>query len=90
MHDFENRRYFDKRKIVLLTKRENIILALLIENKMNITSCKEISIAIYNQKLQGRNYKNIVSIVSRLRQKLKGLLNIYNKYKEGYCLYEHW
>lgn len=38
MHDFENRKYFDKKKYVELTKRENIILALLIENKMNITS----------------------------------------------------
>lgn len=90
MHDFENRRYADKGKIVLLSKQENIILALLIENKKNITSYKEISIAIYNQKLQGRNYENIVRLVSRLRRKLKELLNIYNKYKEGYCLYEHW
>ena len=90
MHDFENRKYFDRKKYVELTKRENIILALLIENKMNITSYKQISIAIYNKKLQGRNYENIVRIVSRLRKKLKGLLNIYNKYKEGYCLYEYW
>ena len=90
MHDFENRRYADKGKIVLLSKQENIILALLIENKKNITSYKEISMAIYKQKLQGRNYENITRLLSRLRQKLKGLLNIYNKYKEGYCLYEYW
>ena len=90
MHDFENRRYLDKGKIILLSKQENIILGLLIENKKNITSYKEISIAIYNQNLQGRNYENIVRLVSRLRQKLKEFLNIYNKYKEGYCLYEYW
>lgn len=90
MHDFEKRIFYDNGQSVLLSKQENIILALLIENKKNITSYEEISICIYNQKLQGRNYYNIVRTVSRLRLKLKGLLNIYNRYEKGYCLYEYW
>ena len=89
MHDYENSKYYDKGQCIQLTKRENIILDLLVKNKKQITTYNEIMQVLYNRGIY-ENHINLIRIITRLRRKLKGLLNIYNKYEEGYCLYEYW
>lgn len=89
MHDYENSKYYDKGQCIQLTKRENIILDLLVKNKKQITTYNEIMQVLYNRGIY-ENHINLIRIITRLRRKLKGLLNIYNKFEEGYCLYEYW
>lgn len=77
-------------QIIELTRAENIILNLLIENKKIVTTYSELSLCLFAREINEYDYKNIIKVMERLRKKLKGILNIYTKQKVGYCLYEYW
>lgn len=70
MHDEENCRYISNKKIIQLTETDSYILKLLLENKGKVVRFK----------------KQPYIQIHRLREKLKGEVNIKTKNKIGYYI----
>lgn len=87
MHDEDNFRYIGK-KVIRLTRSENIILGLLMKNKGNITKYEEISKALGYEKLDESVKKSIIILMCRLRKKLKKELKITTIRTAGYEIEE--
>ena len=86
MHDTYNFRYIGKNGSIDLTINENIILDLLIKNKNYIVTYKKLIDAVYKCQ-EDKYFKiNINQYICRLRQKLKGEVEIKNKHNIGYML----
>ena len=86
MHDTDNFRYIGANGIVDLTRPENIILDLLIKNKGNIVTYKELIDTVYKGQDDYYYRKCINSHICRINKKLKNELNIKNRIEIGYML----
>ena len=87
MHDDENFRYITpKGKEIKLTKKENRILKILINNKSKVTSKEEFCKDIYGDKLDCYYNKCICCLITRLRRKLRKEVQIMSRNKIGYFI----
>ena len=84
MYDDENSRFYGEKRIIELTKKENIILNELIKNKGKIVTLKRLCKLCYLDNLDNCYANSILQCISRLREKLKGEVYIDNIYKKGY------
>lgn len=81
MHDYDNYRYIGTQKIIELSKKENELLKILIENKGNI-----VFINILLDKLYPKTFsiRALHQLIYRLRTKLKNEIVIRTKHEIGY------
>jgi DNA-binding response OmpR family regulator len=86
MHDVENFRYIGKNKIIELTRPENIILKLLMQNKGNLVTFEELVMTVYGELPDYSYTRCIVTHITRMNKKLKGELHIRNRRGIGYML----
>lgn len=83
MHDDENYRYIGNGKIIDLSVYENEILKDLIANKGKVVKYETILLKIYKVNDIKILYNTVTTIISRLRKKLKGEVEIKTKRKVG-------
>lgn len=81
MHDDDNFKYISSKEIIDLSKKENKLLKILIENKNNIVLTKDLLKEIYHSEESPRT---LDQLVCRLRKKLKNEIIIKNKNGFGY------
>lgn len=86
MHDDANFRYITKGKIIQLTKYQNEILKILIENKGHVVSHEKLCERVFFTYCDVI-YKNILfQHICRLRKKLKGEVVIITHRQKGYMI----
>lgn len=83
MHDDENYRYIGRGKVIDLSVYENELLKELIANKGKVVKYETILLKIYGVDDIKILYRAVTTIVSRLRKKLKGEVEIKTKNKVG-------
>lgn len=81
MHDYDNYKYIGTQKIIDLSKKENELLRILIENKGSIVLVDNLLNELYSKTLSIRALKQLVH---RLRKKLKNEITIKTRPKFGY------
>lgn len=77
-------------QVIELSRLENIMLNLIIENKERVTTYQEICLYVFAKQMEKSEYESIIHTMVSLRKKLKGILDIFSIRGRGYCLYEHW
>ena len=82
--DETNRRYIVNGRVVELTRMETIVLKELINNKDIVITYDMLEVAAYGTITGACN--GVRAAVSRLRGKLKGVLEIKTKYQIGYYI----
>lgn len=83
MHDDENYRYIGSGKVIDLSVYENEILKVLIANKGKVVKYETILLKIYEVNDVKILYNTVTTIISRLRRKLKGEVEIKTKRNVG-------
>lgn len=87
MHDDENYRYVTKNGYIYLTPYENILLKLLLEQKGKVITYDDYLVFLYCEKhLCISTLIAFKELISRLRKKLKGEIEIKTKYGIGYYI----
>lgn len=81
MHDYDNYRYIGTQKIIELSKKENELLKILIENKGNIVHIDILLNHLYKESL---SIRALDQLVHRLRKKLKDEITIKTRHGFGY------
>lgn len=81
MHDYDNFRYIGTQKTIDLSKKENELLKILIENKGSIVLTEKLLNILYEKTLSIRALKQLVH---RLRKKLKDEIAIKTRPGFGY------
>ena len=81
MHDYDNYKYIGTKKIIELSKKENELLKILIENKGSIVLTENLLNTLYEKTLSARALEQLVH---RLRKKLKNEITIKTRPKFGY------
>ena len=81
MHDYDNFRYIGTQKTIDLSKKENELLKILIENKGSIVLTEKLLNILYEKTLSIRALKQLIH---RLRKKLKDEITIKTRPKFGY------
>lgn len=81
MHDYDNFRYIGTQKTINLSKKENILLQILIKNKGNLVTTDKLLRKLYPETL---SIAALIQLVHRLRTKLKGEVTIITRHKIGY------
>lgn len=81
MHDYDNYRYIGTKKIIDLSKRENELLKILIENKGNIIRIDKLTNELYGKY---GSIKALTQLIHRLRKKLKNEITIRTRPRFGY------
>jgi DNA-binding response OmpR family regulator len=81
MHDDDNFKYISSKEIIDLSKKENKLLKILIENKDSVVLSKDLLKEIYHSEESPRT---LDQLVCRLRKKLKNEIIIKNKNRFGY------
>lgn len=81
MHDDDNFKYISSKEIIDLSKKENKLLKILIQNKGRVVLVRTLLDEIYRQPTSPRT---LDQLVCRLRKKLKGEVVIKNKPGFGY------
>ena len=81
MHDYDNFRYIGTQKTINLSKKENELLKILIENKGSIVLTEKLLNILYEKTLSIRALKQLVH---RLRKKLKDEIAIKTRPGFGY------
>lgn len=75
-------------KAVKLTKKETLVIGLLLENRNSYMSACEIQESLFTEELKVSNCNNTVQLLSRLKKKLEGVnpdtYFIENGYAQGY------
>ena len=77
-------------QVIELSRMENIMLNLIIENKEKVTTYQEICFRVFAKQMEKSEYDSIIHVMLSLRKKLKGVLDIFSIRGRGYCLYEYW
>ncbi len=86
MHDYSNYRYITNNNEIPLSIIENELLYLLMKNKGNIITYKQICQQLFGSK-NVNVYKGILSVsICRLRKKLKDEIIIVTRNKIGYMI----
>lgn len=86
MHDYDNFRYVGTEKIIELSKKENELLKILIENKGSIVLIDEILFKLYKNKSL---VNALEQLIWRLRKKLKNEITIRTRRGFGYGIKMH-
>ncbi len=86
MYDEDGYRYLGKKENIFLTPHENLVLALLTENKGKIVTKQKIAMEIYGCELDEYIELNIRQKIRALRKKLKDECTIFTKCGLGYYL----
>ena len=81
MHDYDNYKYIGTKKIIELSKKENELLKILIENKGSIVLVDNLLNELYSKTL---SIRALEQLVYRLRKKLKDEVTIRTKAGFGY------
>ena len=81
MHDYDNSKYIGTQKIIDLSKKENELLKILIENKGSIVFIDTLLINLFSKSLSVRA---LDQLVYRLRKKLKDEVTIKTRPGFGY------
>lgn len=81
MHDDDNFKYISSKEIIDLSKKENKLLKILIQNKGRVVLVRTLLDEIYQKPTSPRT---LDQLVCRLRKKLKGEVVIKNKPGFGY------
>ena len=81
MHDDENFKYITSKKIIDLSKKENKLLKILIENKDRFVTKETLIREIFQIPVP---YRTLTVLISRLKKKLKGEIEIKNRPGFGY------
>lgn len=81
MHDYDNYKYIGTQKIIDLSKKENELLRILIENKGSIVLVDNLLNELYSKTL---SIRALEQLVYRLRKKLKDEITIKTRPKFGY------
>lgn len=81
MHDYDNYKYIGTQKIIDLSKKENELLRILIENKGSIVLVDNLLNELYSKTL---SIRALEQLVYRLRKKLKNEITIKTRPKFGY------
>lgn len=81
MHDYDNYKYIGTQKIIDLSKKENELLRILIENKGSIVLVDNLLNELYSKTL---SIRALEQLVHRLRKKLKDEITIKTRPKFGY------
>lgn len=81
MHDYDNYRYIGTKKIIQLSKKENELLKILIENKGSIVLIDNLLNELYEKTL---SIKALDQLVHRLRKKMVGEITIRTRAGFGY------
>ena len=83
MLDEKNCRYIANGQVIELTVKESYMLRILIENKNKVVKYNQLSMELN----KSEDIKGCVQTrMKRLREKLKGLLEIKTKYQIGYYI----
>lgn len=86
MYDENLGEYIGNNDVIELTKHENIILRLLIENKGHIVTYEELIKNIYGCEIDRYLVTSISCMMARLRKKMKGEFVIWNRHGWGYYI----
>lgn len=81
MHDYDNYRYIGTKKIIELSKKENALLKILIENKGSIVLTENLLNILYEKTL---SIRALEQLIHRLRRKLNGEITIKTRPGFGY------
>lgn len=81
MHDYDNYKYIGTQKIIELSKKENELLKILIENKGSIVLVDNLLNELYSKTL---SIRALEQLVHRLRKKLKDEITIRTRPGFGY------
>ena len=81
MHDYDNYKYIGTQKIIDLSKKENELLKILIENKGNIVLTENLLNTLYEKTL---SIRALEQLIHRLRKKLNGEIAIKTRPGFGY------
>ena len=81
MHDYDNYKYIGTQKIIDLSKKENELLKILIENKGNIVLTENLLNTLYEKTL---SIRALEQLIYRLRKKLNGEIAIKTRPGFGY------
>ena len=81
MHDYDNYKYIGTQKIIDLSKKENELLRILIENKGSIVLVDNLLNELYSKTL---SIRALEQLVHRLRKKLKYEITIRTRPGFGY------
>lgn len=81
MHDYDNYRYIGTKKIIELSKKENALLKILIENKGSVVLIDNLLNELYSKTL---SIRALEQLVYRLRKKLKDEITIKTRPGFGY------
>ena len=81
MHDYDNFRYIGTQKTIDLSKKENELLKILIENKGSIVLTEKLLNILYEKTL---SIRALEQLVHRLRKKLKDEITIRTRPGFGY------
>ena len=81
MHDDENFKYITSKKIIDLSKKENKLLKILIENKDRFVTKETLIKEIFQMPVP---YRTLTVLISRLKKKLEGEIEIKNRPGFGY------
>ena len=84
MLDEENNRFILNDEIITFGRQETMLLDYLISRKYTRTSMNAISEKLYCISLDESTKNVIVTQISKLNKKLKGIYKIKNKYNVGY------
>lgn len=81
MHDYDNYRYIGTQETIQLTRKENELLKILIENKGHFVNKTTLLIQLYNENVSDYTLR---CLISRLKEKIKNEITIKTKYGFGY------
>ena len=81
MHDYDNYKYIGTQKIIDLSKKENELLRILIENKGSIVLTENLLNILYEKTL---SIRALEQLIHRLRRKLNGEITIKTRPGFGY------
>lgn len=88
MYDYNNYKYIkNDGDYIDLTVTENKILKYVLDNKKNISKIEDICLRVYDC-FDEYSKKSLRTHIVRLNQKLKGYVQIKNKYRVGYYIEE--